>query len=430
MTPNKTRTWLLIGLVIFSVASGAMGRDIRDMQLFAPAEVSPYGDGPEPAEGFFFTFDGMFWWIGAPKDQPIGFPNLTRNVYFGPEDSDMVVQTNTHNTGMLGTDMVEGNRFEVGRVIDRFGWFLSVYDLKTQTSRLTTSEMDVVFVDDEFGSGLELLEGYFISDPTATPPTAVRRNLPVTFDHVYIENKVEHWSVELNAMYRTRRRHHGGFLEFFAGARYMEFHEEFNVDARGHVVGATTEDDDDTTIERWFFNRETGEWEFGEIDTGGDGLQIRALGDSYWNTRVENNIIGPQLGIRWFRQHGRWRLSAQGRFFAGFNNQNVSQRGVFGTDLDPSTLIEGRPANFDTTGYSNDQHALEFSPGAETRFDLHYQFSRAISFKVGWTGLWIDGIARPSSMINYEVPTMGINMANNRDTVFVHGLNIGVEVNR
>jgi len=43
--------------------------------------------------------------------------------------------------------------------------------------------------------------------------------------------------------------------------------------------------------------------------------------------------------------------------------------------------------------------------------------------------MWVDAIARPSNMIVYEVPGMGINPAHNRQDVFVNGVNWGVDVN-
>lgn len=390
MMPSRTRTGLVVGCLILLMVTGATADDIRQLRLFGPPQVSPYGDGPEPGEGLFFTFEGLFWWIETPEATPIGFPNLTRNVFFGPDDSDMVVQSNTHDTGFLKNFLVEGNRYEIGRVLDRWGWFVSAYDLHDQWNTRTLDDVDVVFVDDEFGPlGLKLLEGFFFDDPDADPPTTVIRNLPVTFDDVRVTNRVDHWSVELNAMYRTRRRHHGGFFEFFGGARYMELDDTFLVSAEGGI-----------------------------------------LADSNWDTRVENNIIGPQAGMRWFRQHGRWRLSAEGRLFAGINNQNIHQSGVFGTQLNPTQEVEGQPMNFDTTGYVNDAYEVEFSPGLELRLDLHYQITRALSVQVGWTGFYLDGIARASSMINYEVPTMGINLGNNRQDVFIQGVTVGFELNR
>jgi hypothetical protein len=76
------------------------------------------------------------------------------------------------------------------------------------------------------------------------------------------------------------------------------------------------------------------------------------------------------------------------------------------------------------------EHAREWSPAIELRVEGRYQITRAISFHAGWTGIWMDGIARASSVIDYTVPAMGFDMAGNRESVFVNGLTLGFDVNR
>ena len=39
---------------------------------------------------------------------------------------------------------------------------------------------------------------------------------------------------------------------------------------------------------------------------------------------AENSIFGPQLGLRWFRQRGRWTISAEGRGFFAVNRQQIT----------------------------------------------------------------------------------------------------------
>ena len=54
----------------------------------------------------------------------------------------------------------------------------------------------------------------------------------------------------------------------------------------------------------------------------------------------------------------------------------------------------------------------------------------AISFHAGWTGFWMDNIARANSVINYTVPAMGIDLTRNKQDVFINGLTLGFDVNR
>ncbi|MFH1266740.1 MAG: hypothetical protein ABIK89_13510, partial [Planctomycetota bacterium] len=73
-------------------------------------------------------------------------------------------------------------------------------------------------------------------------------------------------------------------------------------------------------------------------------------------------------------------------------------------------------------------------PAAELRVDFMYQLTRSVSAGVGWTGFWVDGIARASSLIDYKLgqttaETMGITGLN-RQSVFVNGANFRIVLNR
>ncbi|MBC7337975.1 MAG: hypothetical protein H5U01_17120 [Clostridia bacterium] len=64
------------------------------------------------------------------------------------------------------------------------------------------------------------------------------------------------------------------------------------------------------------------------------------------------------------------------------------------------------------------------------RATIKYQVTSKINLSVGWTGLWMDGIARASNMILYRVPDMGITMEHNTQDLFINGVTAGVEFNR
>lgn len=458
MLSNRTRSSLLVGLLVLWAVLPALGEDFREVQLWAPAEVGPYGSGPQPAEGFFFNFDQVYWNISRPATQTIGQPAVagepvpSRQVWFGT-DSDVAnqyVQTNSHDTSMLrSSDLSGSQRFDVGRVIDRWGWFVSTYNLHAQNQTVEMNNVSVVFEDPPYGAAnRRFLQGYYIDFVSLDPEFWIRSgllDLPVIFDTMTVTNRTEHWNVELNMLYRTRQLHRGGFLEFFAGARYLEFSDQFKVEGFGQKFELDEDSDipqTDAEASRgrvagnaapWFLDID--DWASVEPYNSKGVLNLSALGDSIWDTQAENNVIGPQIGVRWFRQHGRWRLSGEGRFFAGINNQSITQTGVLGSDLDPNLGVTGLPYAVSPQTFHHRASTVEFSPAFEIRFNTHYQFTRAISLKAGWTGFWIDSIARPSGMVNYLVnasnaPSMGIDMTNNRQSVFVHGFNIGVEVNR
>ncbi len=402
MSLNRTHLRLAAGAMVLLAGLPAFGQGVGDAQFFAPADVTPYGSGPQPKEGYFFVFDGIKWGISAPESTTIGAVGQTRSVFYGPVptapvtqaqvDANTVPQSNTLSTGALRNVFKEGNRIEFGRIVDECGWFVSTYRLNRQTQRMDALSVDMVFLDPN-----NLLTNSVGTDANTGNDIVV--NLPLTFDTIAVRNVVETWSVELMALQRTRPFHHGGNLEWFAGVRYIEFDEDFSVDARG-----------DATI------------------TPAPTVPA-VLADSNWNTEAENHIIGPQVGIRYFKQSGRWVLSSEGRFLAGFNSQNIRHLGTLGTGLNPPGTFPA-PENMDTTSFNHSDHLREWSPTVEVRAELRYALTSAISFRAGWTGIWIDGLARASNMIDYTAPSMGLLPQHNRQDAFLNGFTIGVDVNR
>jgi hypothetical protein len=61
---------------------------------------------------------------------------------------------------------------------------------------------------------------------------------------------------------------------------------------------------------------------------------------------------------------------------------------------------------------------------------LKYQVFRSLYVQAGYSALFAQNIARGARMTNYSMPGMGILTHENDSTFFVHGLNIGLVVNR
>ena len=114
---------------------------------------------------------------------------------------------------------------------------------------------------------------------------------------------------------------------------------------------------------------------------------------------------------------------------AGLNCQNISQAGRHGPQSEPgprpvtstppagpivTTSTPFQPTVMSHTTATHVDYEREFSPVVELRLEGRYQITRAISFHAGWTGIWMDGIARASSVIDYTVPAMGIDLTDNR----------------
>jgi hypothetical protein len=410
---NRTSSCVAIGLLLCLLAAPTFGQGPLGFQIFAPADVSTYGGIQQPNEGYFFKFDGLWWSISAPEVRPIGFPG-TRRVNYGPNDStDVRIQTNTLDTSIFDNQFSAGNRIEFGRIENRNGWFVSIYQQRDQTQDYTAQAADMVFNDPAFGPhGESLLQGNVNNNSTTVPPFSppVFRNLPVTFSNIFVENAIDTWGVELNYIHRYMTCHHGGTFELFLGTRYYEFNDNFRV----HTASPTLPGNAIAVV---------------------SGNVPSFLGGSYWDTEAENHIVGPQVGLRWFKKQGRWTFSTEGRFMAGLNCQNLAQQVDMGPNLRPGVNANGTYTPFQPTVMSHTTsthivYAREFSPLLELRLEGKYQITRAIEFNAGWTGWWVDGIARASSVVDYTVPSMGIDLSGNREGVFVNGLTIGFTVNR
>jgi hypothetical protein len=426
MSFNRISSRVAIGLFVILLASPTFGQGLQGMQLFAPSDVSTYGGAIEPNEGFFFQYDILYWSISPPKTQVVGFPGLTRTVSYGPHPkspldpySDERVETSTLNTGDLAANFSVGNRFDFGRIEDRNGWLVSIYQLRNQGDNLLYPQADVVFNDPPQGSrGTHLLQGPVPYNPNLFPDdnTVVVRNLPVTLYNVTMLTQVNTWGVEANYLHRALTCHGGGTFEFLGGARYLEFNDMFGI----------------------------------QVGKGPDTLVVPDfLSNSTWFTNANNHVVGPQVGLRWFKKQGRWMLSTEGRFVAGLNCQNVHQTVFLGPNLN-SGGVEGnsetggnvqgkgsttgsgiyKPTAMSPTSATADAYARVFTPLVELRLEGRYQITRAISFHAGWTGFWMDNIVRANGIINYTVPAMGIDMSNNKQNLFVNGLTLGFDVNR
>ena len=83
---RETKWWLVIAAVIAVSASRAAAQqyqpfgpvDIRtDMQLFAPVDLGDFGGGTPMAEGAFFSFEKLNWFLPASPTSPLGDGPIT-----------------------------------------------------------------------------------------------------------------------------------------------------------------------------------------------------------------------------------------------------------------------------------------------------------------------------------------------------------------
>lgn len=411
---NRTSSRVALGLFVLLLAAPSYGQGPLGLQLFAPADVSTMGGDIEPNEGYFAQADFLWWNISQGKSRTVGYPGLTNDVELGIFPDDVRVDTSTLDTSQFMSNFAAGVRYEFGRVEDGNGWFASLYQPLRTSDQEFVPTANFVFQDQPSGPfGLQHLVG--VIDPNGDTEL---RPLPAYAQSITMVHSVDTWSVELMYLHRFRTFHDGSTFEFFAGPRYMEFNDHFDV-ALGTPFATTT--------------------------------AVDYLEGSTWSTSVGNHVVGAELGGRWFKKQGRWSLSTEGRFLAGMNVQNIHEVVNWGPNLNPgitaTTPTDSLPRTGEAAagaefspwlmgGSTNTYNATSefFSPGIELRLEARYQLTRAISAHAGWTGMWIGNIGRGDAVIDYTLHSngqvFGIDLSRNKENVFINGLTLGFDINR
>lgn len=209
----------------------------------------------------------------------------------------------------------------------------------------------------------------------------------VFFDQVTIRNRTEIDGVELMRMHDISTRHkmeQGRFddMRFTYGVRFLQIKDDFYFQGTGSILGRTSVDTD-----------------------------------------AENQIVGPQIGLKWTRVDGPWDFSLEARGMAGYNIVDLDQYGVFGEEAIPGAL--NRSASARTTTSVDGDRFNEFSPIGELRAQLKYRLADSISLQAGYTAKFVGNIHRGSTATAWNAPDFGIY--DRKGDLFTNGLNLGVE---
>jgi len=393
-------TWVLVGWLTGSLTPA---QGLRDAQIFAPAEPAHYGGGVRANEGFFFSYEGLYWTISAPERAYFGVDTNTlavqRQVWWADDPNQTSTQGTTMDTSFMTNQFTPGQRIELGHINGHQGWLFSYFQLHWSGQGQVDRGVESYFHDENWGvNNLPHLsiQTSFGGDPVFGG---------VAFDNATMDIASRAWGTEFNYLVRTHPGERGGMWEWFFGVRYLEFDEQYDVRANGDPP---------------------------------DNRNVNSmLADTIFTNYAANRLFGPQLGLRWFKTNDRWELSLLGKFMAAWNAQSVQLNGVVASDLNLGAATFPRsimmPLALTTMDVNDVAHMSVFSPVVELRIEAKYMLTNKVSFKAGWNGMYIGELARPSRMVDYtlhQTHAMGILRGMNRDLCFLQGLGIGIEINR
>ncbi|MCL2119430.1 MAG: BBP7 family outer membrane beta-barrel protein, partial [Planctomycetaceae bacterium] len=318
-----------------------------------------------------------------------------------------------------------------------WGWFMREYVDPLRWERVA------VYVEPRFdNNGNVTVPGYWTYEweeiPSETYWIGELAPLPINFENTTVTTKVEHWVIDAVYTYRLHPTRFGHF-DMFGGIRYMEVDDSLIFLGEGSPWKGVERVDDPNSNEL----------------TGSAFGVGSVLGDSRWDFKADNHIIAPQIGGRWTRTNNRWTLSAEGRFIAGFNQQNLRSKGSVGTyynDFNQDIFTSGAASTFlnymegevypwtpiglvnsgRSFNHSKTHHA--FSPGVEVKVNANWQLTNAVGINFGVTGMWVDEIARGSKINDYTIfnsgQLFGLKNSGFSDSALMYGINFGVTVNR
>lgn len=343
-------------------------------------------DGPEQNANAIFGFgytpqDDTVTGVGLPSD----IPNNPFNQLLSPLGSVLIVFDDPQLLMRGFLDVADGNVIGVpGGVLEGDSNGDGVLDGDG-------------FADDIDEDGQHGPDGIDTEDPGDIPDRlgAIPADfddlviLPTSFRQVFVRNRTELQGIELmhtvNLSNRHRMAKHQNIQTTISyGVRYLRFDDNFIVNGEGGV-----------------------------------------LGDSFWDTQLTNNLVGPQIAFKWSLQKSRIRYDVNSRVMFAYNALEWEQTSALGEDLIPGQ--HNHPLYFPPTYSHHGKRTDDFSPLVEFRGQASYQLTSAIAVKLGYNATFIDNIRRASEQVKYELPSMGFIDGGTQE-IFVSGVNLGFDV--
>lgn len=405
-------------------------QDFYDFQLFAPPDLQEYAIRQDAREGIFFTYDRTYWALTPPQSRPIlndffipvqplspfAVAQLNNNlIQAGYPGSGLYVFGSDPlrldlNTNWMRTDLQWGNRFEGGWIYDDYGMLFNYYSSGPDSQAFVTSNSFAVnSPTTTFEQTVASGGGGLINGGLPLVVTTITSESPPP-DHIITQTLTQRNSTELTsagfawAVRRNLSAPGAGELRtarFTFGPRYLQVADRYSIDYN--------------SVQQGF------------VDGCPDG-NFCPLQNGGWDTSAYNNIVGPEIGLNYTLDRGRWSIETDLRFTAGMNWQNTLYRGsnfpaALGADYFRSTytfantVAQGTNASSpvaapplfvqiygvgQTNATNNAEHNFVFAPLGEWRLKGRYKVSQAISLNVGYTGMWLGGITRASTNTSFE----------------------------
>jgi hypothetical protein len=462
MTARKIAHWFAAAcaLVAPGVAYGQAADAFCDVncyheqQWFAPVDFDFDCTPIERECGWFFSFDKLSWattgertpvGTGGTDEATLGpFRNFLTGHFGDVGDPSLLTRLSILPPALLGgidsgpprAAFAWGERYELGYFNGDHGWKVGIldgpsassnqfYGLDTQNAlygsvlivfedpaNLMFGFIDVIgptggpfgpdgLADDIDADGQFGPDGYDLEDPGREPDSIFAPDqrgdfddlvrLPTSFQTLTVRNDTKSDGIELMKSYRLSNlhkmvKHQNNEVEVAVGVRYLRLRDEFRV-----------------------------------AGTGG------TMGDSFWDTFIDNNLVGPQISADWTHQRHRMQYLVGGRFMAAYNIQNFDQDVGIAQDAVPGQYNRG--LYLVPTVADHGKQEDFFSPTVEFRAQASYQITRALAFKLGYTAVFVDNISRSANNVRYELPRLGFREDQaGKQEIFINGVNIGAEL--
>jgi len=374
--------------------------DMATDQLFAPLDLSDYGDGPQPNTGYFFNYDYLRWAIQAPPVVSVGIESAAISVISEPDgtiNGTGFAYNSSLTTGQFTSELMNGSRVEGGLMGRDRGFLANLFNISSDERVYTGSGAwrgGPPFDAPPTQNNMALI---IFDDPLGAFTGAARTPFGITFGEISAHNHVTMYGGEVMRIWRLSQSRqaplYAPVVDFMAGVRYIRMQEAFLVQA----------------FQYRFDNQAV------------PVVQPREFNVNTWS---ENNLIGPQVGGRINKAWGPFSAAFEGRFCAAFNFQSLKQH----TDIDPQILEDTINGLYIPNATTANDDIVEFAPVGEIRFEAAYTVTRKVRIRAGWTGFYMASVARASNLVDWSIGRFGF-LPNNRSEIFTNGIHLGVEVN-